>query len=217
MNVLSSTAWEQRDWQFWFTRVTARRLKTARTRWSGLVCVLYAQLIRMCAIVGHGFYFKTLVWKKNAKWTLGFEAFCSMQICAQSSAQQRRPDKHMSTLIWRRSQKNVPFCCSRQQFLVVHKSVDSLEVEKKWLPSWQECPVMTHGHMHYKACEMHPILKPVMVQNNADYCQINRQTSFNENSLCCLHKGEPSQSEPWRGRSLRHAFEVWGDLLQQLP
>lgn len=46
---------------------------------------------------------------------------------------------------------------------------------------------------------MHPILKPVMKQNNADYCQINRQTSFNENSLWCLHTGEPSQSEPGRG------------------
>lgn len=43
------------------------------------------------------------------------------------------------------------------------------EKEKKWLPSWQECPVMTY--MHYKACEIHPLLKPVMVQNNADYCQ----------------------------------------------
>lgn len=69
------------------------------------------------------------------------------------------------------------------------------------LSSWQ-CPVMTHGHMHYKASDMHPILKPVMVQNNADYCQINWWTSFNENSLCCLHTGEPSQSEPWQGGAL---------------
>lgn len=38
---------------------------------------------------------------------------------------------------------------------------------------------MTQLHMHYKACEMHPILKPVIVQNNAEYCRINRQTSFN--------------------------------------
>lgn len=71
-----------------------------------------------------------------------------------------------------------------------------------WLRSQENIPsspVMTHGHMHYKACEMHPILKPVMAQNNADYCQINRQTSFNENSLCCLHTGEPSQSDPRGG------------------
>lgn len=47
--------------------------------------------------------------------------------------------------------------------------------------------------MHYKACEMHPILKPVKVQDNADYCQINRQSSFDENSLCCLrHRGGPT-------------------------
>lgn len=59
---------------------------------------------------------------------------------------------------------------------------------------------MTHGHMHYKACEMHPILKPLMAQDNADYCQINRQTSFNENSLRCLHTGSPGQSERGGGR-----------------
>lgn len=55
---------------------------------------------------------------------------------------------------------------------------------------------MTHFHMHYKACEMHPILNPVMVQNNADYCQINSQTSFNENSMLFPY----SQSEMgWGG------------------
>lgn len=76
---------------------------------------------------------------------------------------------------------------------------------------------MTHGHMHYKACEMHPILKPVMEQNNADYCQINRQTSFNENSLWCLHTGEARPMRASPGRSLGHVYDLWGDLLQQLP
>lgn len=31
---------------------------------------------------------------------------------------------------------------------------------------------MTRAHMHNKACEMWPKQKPVMVQNNTDYCQI---------------------------------------------
>lgn len=74
---------------------------------------------------------------------------------------------------------------------------------------------MTHSHMHYKASEMNPILKPVMVQNNADYCQINGQT-FNENSVLPPRRG----AQPIRaavGWSLGHVYEVWGDLLQQLP
>lgn len=39
----------------------------------------------------------------------------------------------------------------------------------------------------------------VMAQNNAHYCQINRQTSFNESSLCCLPTGVSNQSELQRG------------------
>lgn len=170
--------------------------KTARTRWSGLVCVLYARLIRMCAIVGHGFHFKTL-----------YSVFSTTKETRQA---------HEHTDLTKKSEK-----CS---FLLQSPTVSSYTQvcgisgnKKKWLPRWPECPIMTHGHMHYKACEMHPILKPVMLQNNTDHCQINRQTSFNENSLCCLQKGEPSQSQPRRGRSLGHVFEVWGDLLQQLP
>lgn len=44
---------------------------------------------------------------------------------------------------------------------------------------------MTHFHMHYKAYEIHPILNSVMVQNNADYYQINSQI-HSMRTLCCL-------------------------------
>lgn len=88
---------------------------------------------------------------------------------------------------------------------------------KTWLPSWQECPVMTHAHMHYKACEMYPILKPAMAQNNADYCQINSQTSFNENSPCCLHTGEPSQSDQWWGGAWDMHTRSWVTCFNSCP
>lgn len=60
------------------------------------------------------------------------------------------------------------------------------------------------GDMHYKACEMLRVLQPVMVQNNAAYCQ----TLFNETSVLPPH----SQSE-----ELGYVYHVWCDLLQQLP
>lgn len=133
---------------------------------------------------------------KNTEWILKLSAKWQLLLCLQ----QDRIQKTMltaclsKTTTWTCSnwevRKTFLFAAAAKQFLVIHKSVASLGIEKR-LPSWQECPVMTHHHMHYKACEE---------QNNAVYCQINRQTSFNENSLWCLHTGEPSQSEPrWGG------------------
>lgn len=50
--------------------------------------------------------------------------------------------------------------------------------KKRGILSLRECPLMTHVHMHCEAFVKHPIMQPVMVQNNADHCQINMQTPF---------------------------------------
>ena len=133
----------------------------------------------MCAIFGHGVHLKTILWL-NAKRAMDFffQVFTLVPIYTQPWAHKRR-QKDYSKI-------------KDMLFFLFCPSYWALSKKKEWLPSWQECPVMTHAHMHYKAYEMRPILKTVVVQNNEDYCQINRQTSFNENSLCCLHMDGPA-------------------------
>lgn len=110
--------------------------KTTRTRWSGLVCVLYARLIWTCVTVRHGVYFKTL---RGKKCKVYFDALCTMPDYTLPSARRNTKDfvdclfvkdNHMNTTIRLRSQRNISFCCSHQHFLVMHKSPGSLRVEK---------------------------------------------------------------------------------------
>lgn len=75
---------------------------------------------------------------------------------------------------------------------------------------------MTRAHMHNKAGEMWPTHKPVMLQNNADYCQIKARL-HSTRTLCIATTWGGGGAAV--GRSLGHVHEVWGggDLLQQLP
>lgn len=52
----------------------------------------------------------------------------------------------------------------------------------------------TCDHMHYKAFEMSPPLKTVMVQNKANYCQIDRRTSI-KGGLCAVKQPVRARTE----------------------
>lgn len=55
-------------------------------------------------------------------------------------------------------------------------------------------PVMTHAHLHDKACEMWPTQKPVMVQNNTDHCQLKGRL-HSTRTLCIATTREGGEAD----------------------
>lgn len=79
-------------------------------------------------------------------------------------------------------------------------------------------PVMTHAHLHDKACEMWPTQKPVMVQNNTDHCQLKgRLHSTRTLCIATTREGGGSRSLQQWGGARGTYMRSGGDLLQQLP
>lgn len=122
---------------------------------------------------------------------------------------------------WQNMRASTPLFCpfaTNTNIVLLSISQCSVSGDKRGVPSGRECLVVTHAHRHYKACEMHSILKQLVIgQDNMCHCLTNGQTSFSENSHCCLHTGGPKPNGATAGRSLGHALEIWGGLLQQLP